>query len=542
MISELDTRYELTTRLGSGPTGTVWKAVSRTTGNPFAIKVLHPRLTADPQVVERFAQERAVLTAVVHPVLVRVHEVLTEDDAVALVRDFIPGTDLRNPRDQDPPITARHALILAAQVAEALAVSHQAGVVHGGLKPANLIVSRARVWLTDCRVALLALGDPDAANVAGGGHAAPECVSGEPVGPAADVYALGSVLHETLDWCTGGETADLPRALRDLLTACRESDPAARPPTAEVARCLRSVRDGHSLSAAAAAALPPPTGPGLAAPGPRRGDGPEGEHAPEAAAPVSPSGRPRWGRRDLERWRRNPRPWTPAEPSKPAPKARSGSAAHARRTRDRARGSRRHRRLMAGVVSGAVLVACMLGVVARNSGLTGDGVATPVPAGQPADGKNRARTPVGPGTAQPSRPVPPGDQSLAGATRFASEWFSALNEAVSSGNTSRLDARSAAGCAACARARQVVRDARSDGGTLRGGTYAVRSVRADSFWSASHPVLQVVFDRSPRSSLTAAGAVRSALPGATFATCQMVLTWGPQGWRVREVLAGTSIA
>jgi hypothetical protein len=136
---------------------------------------------------------------------------------------------------------------------------------------------------------------------------------------------------------------------------------------------------------------------------------------------------------------------------------------------------------------------------------------------------------------------PVADQSLASATQFVSAWFDALNQAVSSGNTSRLDAASAEGCVACARARQLVQDAYRDGGTLRGGVYQVRSVRADSFWSPSHQVIEVVFDRSPRSGLTAAGTVRSTLASATFATCDVVLERDPHGWRVRELLARTSI-
>jgi hypothetical protein len=200
--------------------------------------------------------------------------------------------------------------------------------------------------------------------------------------------------------------------------------------------------------------------------------------------------------------------------------------------------------VLVGVVSGALLGACILGVVARNSALNGSDAASPVPADR-TDERSRADAPVSPGATLSPTGVPPSpvvDQSLDSATRFAYEWFSALNDAVSSGNTVRLDAMSAAGCVACARARKVVQDAYRGGGTLRGGTYELRSVRADSFWSPSHPILQVVFDRSPRSSYSAAATLRSTLASATFATCQLVLTWEPEGWRVREVLARTSIA
>jgi hypothetical protein len=539
MIGELETRYELTTRLGDGPTGILWKALSRDTGKNVAIKVLHPHLAADPRTVERFAQERPVLTAFVHPVMVRVHEVVAQDNLVALVRDLVPGSDLRNPQDRESPISARHAVILAAQVAEALAVLHQSGGVHGGLKPTNLIVSRARVWLTDCRVALLALPEPDSANDAGRGYAAPECVDGEPPGPAADVYALGRVLRETLAQCPRDETPDLPPALQDLIVACLESDRAARPPTEAVARRLRSIRDEHSLSAAACAP-PPPTTSGLAAPAPPRPDDPDDRHTEPAAGTVTPSERARPGRGDPGPTRQR----TPAEPPEPGPEARPGRAAHARMPPDRRRGSVRRQQVMVGVVSGALLMAGILGVVVRNLVLSGSSGASPAVSDYPTEVGSRVPAPADPGVSPTSTVVarsPVVDQSLAGATQFVSEWFGALNQAVSSGNTSRLDAVSAEGCVACVRARQVVQDAYRGGGSLRGGVYQVRSVRADSFWSPSHRVLQVVFDRSPRSSLTAAGTVRSTMASATFATCELVLEWEPHGWRVHELL-GTPIA
>jgi hypothetical protein len=198
---------------------------------------------------------------------------------------------------------------------------------------------------------------------------------------------------------------------------------------------------------------------------------------------------------------------------------------------------------MVGVVSAALLGACVVAVIARNSTQGGNDHALPRQAGQATD-RSQAQDPVSPRAALSSAAVPgsgAADQSSAAATRFVFDWFGALNRAVSSGDTAQLDAMSAAGCSACARARQVVREAYRDGGTLRGGLYEVRSAKPDSFWGPSHRVVHVVFDRSPRVSVSAGGTERFRLASATFATCQLVLDWKPHGWQVREVLATAPI-
>jgi hypothetical protein len=76
---------------------------------------------------------------------------------------------------------------------------------------------------------------------------------------------------------------------------------------------------------------------------------------------------------------------------------------------------------------------------------------------------------------------------------------------------------------------------------LRGGAYAVRAARTDDFWNPERAVVQVVFDRSPRTTVAPGGQAGVELPGATFVTCQVVLTHSGNTWLVREVLSNVQL-
>ena len=124
------------------------------------------------------------------------------------------------------------------------------------------------------------------------------------------------------------------------------------------------------------------------------------------------------------------------------------------------------------------------------------------------DGQTGAGAQTSPRSANPSAsepqpaPAPPGSAAPAtreGATTFVYFWFETLDAAIRTGDTSILEAASSPSCHACRDAIQRIRDGYRDGGVLRGGSYSVRVVNADDFFSADRPAVRAVFDRSPRS-------------------------------------------
>src|SRR5258707_1832762 len=79
--------YDLTSLIGTGPTGSVWRARHRTTGDQVAVKLLETALATDPETVSRFIRERHLLTAALEPTLGPVRELLIGDAELALVTD-----------------------------------------------------------------------------------------------------------------------------------------------------------------------------------------------------------------------------------------------------------------------------------------------------------------------------------------------------------------------------------------------------------------------------------------------------------------------
>ena len=260
----LGSRYLLDERIGEGGMGVVWRARDQETGAVHAVKILRPDLARDDSAVTRFIRERTALTRLRHPGIVTIHDMIVEGDRLALVMDFIDGTDLyTHQRNQGGTLAPAVAVHMLAQIADALATAHAAGIVHRDLKPANILVPRdgGPVRLADFGVARIA-GEATATatgSVIGTmNYLAPEVLNGRLPGPACDIYALGITLYELL---TGAPpfTADHPgaivkRHLEDapaphpaipielwpLLTSCLAKDPAARPTAQALATNLQS--------------------------------------------------------------------------------------------------------------------------------------------------------------------------------------------------------------------------------------------------------------------------------------------------------------
>jgi serine/threonine protein kinase len=193
--------------LGRGATGTVYRATQQMLGRAVALKVLHPPLAADPEMVARFQREARAVARLSHPGVVAVLAVGDAPDGRPyMAMELVAGTTLER-LVEDGPLPAARAIDIARQVAAALAQTHAAGVVHRDLKPANVMLVRRpdgsdRAILVDFGIARtfddeprltaggIALGTPH--------YMAPEQVLGEAVDGRTDVYALGVVLYRML--------------------------------------------------------------------------------------------------------------------------------------------------------------------------------------------------------------------------------------------------------------------------------------------------------------------------------------------------------
>jgi serine/threonine-protein kinase len=251
----LGSDYLLGEQIGEGGRGAVWRGQDRWTGAVRAIKVLRPEYAADRADVVRLMREREALVSFRHPSVVAVYDVLLEGEPLAIVMDLVTGRDLNTLRDaRGGHLGPGEAAWLTAQLADALAAGHTAGIVHGDLKPADALVTEEgegdgdRALVTDFGIARLAGGTAGASV-----YAAPELMRGGAPGPAADVYALGVILYELVAGEPPAPAPARPPGIRDelwwLISGCLDSDPAARPSAGVVSAELHDLAGSHPPAA-----------------------------------------------------------------------------------------------------------------------------------------------------------------------------------------------------------------------------------------------------------------------------------------------------
>lgn len=193
----LDTRYKILEKIGSGSFATVYRARDTELGREVAIKQLHDEFVNDPQRMERFWQEAQLLASLQHPNIVTIFDIVRERGW--LVLELMQGSLAERLKGRQIDLRALRATL--AHVLRALKYLHAQGVIHGDIKPGNLMIdARRRVKLGDfglaCRVATA-----DGSLLKGTTkYMAPETVSDDfgDVGPASDLYSLGFSAYDLM--------------------------------------------------------------------------------------------------------------------------------------------------------------------------------------------------------------------------------------------------------------------------------------------------------------------------------------------------------
>ncbi|MHB1597105.1 MAG: serine/threonine-protein kinase, partial [Streptosporangiaceae bacterium] len=244
-------RYRLVGRLGGGGMGQVYLARSPG-GRSVAVKVIREPLSADPGFRTRFAREIAAARRVSGIFTAPVVDADPDADRPWLVTAYVDGPSLAEAVEQSGPLPADLLVPLVAGLAEGLAAIHSAGLVHRDLKPSNVLLAADGPRIIDFGIARAsdATALTHTGTIVGSpGFMSPEQAEGRPVGPASDIFSLGSVLTfaatgagpfgsgqpSTLLYRvvhTRPATAGIPAPMRALIERCLAKDPAARP-TAE---------------------------------------------------------------------------------------------------------------------------------------------------------------------------------------------------------------------------------------------------------------------------------------------------------------------
>ncbi len=263
-------RFRILRHLGSGGMGEVYEACDeQLAAGRLALKVIRPAIAANPAALARFKDEVRLARQVSHPNVCRIHELhLAEPDrggqgTVFLTMELLEGVTLHDHIAACSPLPVPELRGITDQLCTALCCIHEAGIVHGDLKPRNVMLvphhGAHRAVVMDFGLACVATeankdagADGFGSGVVAGtpGYMAPEQFEGcDHLGPATDLYALGLMLYEMATGTqpyaahtplaaairrsrppTHASTVrhDLPPAWDDAIARCLQYDPKAR--------------------------------------------------------------------------------------------------------------------------------------------------------------------------------------------------------------------------------------------------------------------------------------------------------------------------
>ncbi len=265
---EISGHIEIQQLVGVGAMGRVYRAFQRGIDRDVAVKILHRELSANAQLVARFTREAKVASRLQHSNVVQVLLAgQLPDRALYMVMEYLDGLSLQSAlAGAGGALPLARALHIALQLCDAVGEAHVQGIVHRDLKPENVMLVRRGadpdfVKVLDFGIARINWGEQSVATAAGlifgtARYISPEGAQGNTVGPASDVYSIGTLLFQMLSGRTpfDGDQAvgllvqqihdpapdlrSIPRAayvpqpIADVVMATLAKDPAKREPDA----------------------------------------------------------------------------------------------------------------------------------------------------------------------------------------------------------------------------------------------------------------------------------------------------------------------
>jgi serine/threonine-protein kinase len=269
MVGRTVHHYQFLEKLGAGGMGEIWKAQDTRLNRFVAVKVLTSASAGDPERRRRFIQEAQAASALNHPNIITIHDIISEGDAEFMVMEFVQGKTLI---DLIPKGGLRVPQVLkyAVQMTDALQTAHSAGIVHRDLKPGNVMVTETGlVKVLDFGLAKLTDSSPLSQTGSGDdttrtiaeapltvegsiigtvSYMSPEQAQGKKVDARSDIFSFAVVLYEmvtgTRAFAGDSALSTLSAILRDETRPIPEIAPDTPPQLEHVInRCLRKQPD-----------------------------------------------------------------------------------------------------------------------------------------------------------------------------------------------------------------------------------------------------------------------------------------------------------
>ncbi len=228
--------YEILAFISRGGMGEVYLAQDRRLSRKVALKLLPRTFTKDDERLRRFEQEARAASALNHPNIITIYEILKIESSHLIATEFVEGETLRN-RLAHSPLTLAESLNIAIQVTDALAAAHKVGIVHRDIKPENIML-RPDGYMKVLDFGLAKLTEQPSVSadeaptkqvrtgsgviIGTVGYMSPEQARGKSVDARSDIFSLGAVIYEMV---TGHKPFD-GETPSDVLAAILKSEPA----------------------------------------------------------------------------------------------------------------------------------------------------------------------------------------------------------------------------------------------------------------------------------------------------------------------------
>ncbi|MES2708831.1 MAG: serine/threonine-protein kinase [Verrucomicrobiota bacterium] len=247
-LSAMLPQFEISHLIAVGGMGAVYAGVQRALDRPVALKILPPEAARDNSAIERFRTEGKAMARLTHQNIPTVYDFDVQGGYCYLVMEYVDGWNVHQ-LIQQGEMTPDRAMNLLGQVCDALTFAHQCGIMHGDIKPSNLLVNQQGILkLADFGLAQLlehtGRNDGEWSPMGTPEYAAPELWDPHArLDERSDLYSLGAVFYEMLTGAPPRGEFQLPatalrldRRVDSIIDGCMKQDPAHRYQTAAQVR------------------------------------------------------------------------------------------------------------------------------------------------------------------------------------------------------------------------------------------------------------------------------------------------------------------